>query len=71
VRLFVDVDGLLLIDTPLQENRTWALPLTASARRYREAIRKKVPGTKWGGYFRRYSQMKPVLSSFMNCVRCW
>jgi CubicO group peptidase (beta-lactamase class C family) len=36
---YVDVDGRLLVDSPLQEDRTWALPLTASARRYREAIR--------------------------------
>ena len=28
---YVDVDGRLLVDSPLQEDRTWALPLTASA----------------------------------------
>jgi CubicO group peptidase (beta-lactamase class C family) len=36
---YVDVDGQLLVDTPLQPDRTWALPLSAGARRYREAIR--------------------------------
>ena len=36
---YVDVDGRLLVDSALQEDRTWASPSPPAPRRYREAIR--------------------------------